>query len=219
MSEHESPQEPVNPQSPAGAQNTSSGEDNRIPLSRFNQVMAQLKEAQEKLEAHNKAEEARKQAGMTEVERAKAEAEQARLEAAQTKAALEVERQQRLADKRNNVVASALAAAQAIDADETVEWLAKHASADLEAALNADGTANPDQIKKLVDKARADRPHHFRPGGPGSPSNRSGEPPAANMDADSMAAAAFLAEHGFKPNKERLATFMNESKDSRTNNR
>lgn len=214
MSEQEAPQEnPVQPQSPAGVSNTSSGEDNRIPLTRFNQVMAQLKEAQEQLDRFTKAEEKRKLEGLSEAERAKAEAEQARQEAAQIKLELEAERKQRVADKRNNLVATALAAAQAIDADETVEWLAKHAADELSAAISADGTPNPDAIKALVDKARTERPHHFRPGGPGSPSNRSGEPPAANMDSDSLAAAAFLAEYGFKPNKERLATFMNEHRD------
>lgn len=214
MSEHESPQEnPTNPQSPAGVSNTSSGEENRIPLARFNQVMAQLKEAQEQLDKFSKAEEARKLAGMTEAERAKAEAEQARQEAAQIKAQLETERTARLHDKRDNALAQALAAAGAIDADEVVTVLKAKNSADIDGLLSAKGELDPDAIKALVDKARTERPHHFRPGGPGSPSNRSGEPPVANMDSDSLAAAAFLAEYGFKPNKERLAAFMNEHKD------
>lgn len=161
----------------------------------------------------------RREAEMSETEKEREARLAAEKKLADFQAELQTERTARLHDKRDNALAQALAAAGAIDADEVVTVLKAKSSGDVEALLTAKGELDPDAIKALVDKARAERPHHFRPGGVGSPSNRSGEPPAVNMDADSIAAAAFLKQFGFKPNEKRLAADVNESKDKQHNNR
>jgi hypothetical protein len=205
---------PSTPEPSAGTQNTvSTGEDNRVPYARFEEVNREKNELKARLEKLEKADEERKLAAMSDVERAKLAATEAASQVEQLKTQLEQERQQRLSDRRNNLVAQALASAQAIDADETVMWLEAHKSDELKAAMSDDGTADPDQIKKLVDLARAERPHHFRPGGPGSPSNRGGELPPANQDVAAVQAAEFLKRYGFEPNKERLAAFMHMHRD------
>lgn len=206
-------------QSSAGTENTRGESEHRIPEARFKQVLDERNELKARLERLEKQADERRKAEMSESERAKADAEEARQKANQLQQQLDAERRERLNDRRKTYVANALAAAQAVDADETVDWLEKHHADELQAALTADGMADPDQIKALVQLARAERPHHFRPGGVGSPSNAGGNPPAANMDAETVAAQQFLEQYGYRPNKERLATFMHEARDSQVSSK
>lgn len=177
----------------------------RLGVDKLDTAKAQLEDARK-----------RREADMSETEKEREARVKAEQKLAEFEAQLATERTARLHDRRDNALAQALAAAGAIDADETVTVLKAKNAADIDALLTAKGELDPDAIKALVDKARAERAHHFRPGGPGSPSNRLGEPPAANMDADSAAAAAFLKEYGFKPNEKRLASFIQEHKDKQS---
>lgn len=178
------------PVAPAGAENTvSPGDDPRIPKARFDEVNNKYREAMAELEQLRQADAERRQAEMTELERAQHAAQEAARQASELEQQLTRVQQERLSDRRNNAVANALAVAQAIDADETVAWLQAHKAADLAAAMGADGQADPDQIKKLVDLAKAERPHHFRASGPGSPSNRGGEAPQLNLSGKHAAVA------------------------------
>lgn len=188
-------------------------DDNRIPYARFKEVNDQNKALQERLDKLEAEAKKRQEAEMSDLEKLAAREAEAKSEAETLRTALEQERQQRLDDRRDNAVAQALASAQAIDADETVDWLRKNAADAMQAVMKEDGTFDPDQIKTLVDKAKADRPHHFRPGGPGSPSNRGGELPAANMTAGAAQAAEFLRRYGFEPDEKRLSAFIQMNED------
>jgi hypothetical protein len=188
---------------PAEAQNTVPDEQ-RIPKARFDAVNQERNELRAKLEKLEQAEEQRKLAAMSDLERAQKEKDDAAAKATQLEAQLEQERQERLSDRRKNLVAHALTLAQAVDADETVEWLAKHAPDELAQVLGKDDMADPDQIKALVDKAKAERAHHFRPGGPGSPSNRGGEIPQVHITEKAAAMAEAAREHGYDLDKKRL---------------
>ena len=55
--------------------------------------------------------------------------------------------------------------------------------------LDAQGGLSPDAIQALVEKARSEKPHLFRPGGPGSPSNRGGEIPQIKLSGKHAAVA------------------------------
>lgn len=155
----------------------------------------------------------RKQADMSEAEKAAAETAKARQEAEALKAALEAERQQRVADKRDNALAQALASAQAIDADDVVVWLQRNAQDAVRALVQTDGTIDPDGVTALVAKARTERPHFFRPGGPGSPSNKGGEVPTVPMTAKAQLAAEIAAQHGFKVDPRSLAARFQQHED------
>lgn len=135
-------------------------------------------------------------------ESAAVEAERAR--AAELESALAAERQQRLVDKRDNVLAQALAGAQAIDADDVVSWLQRSAPEQVAKLLRDDGSVDPDGVTALVQKARTEKPHLFRPGGPGSPSNKGGEVPQVPISRRSQVAADLAARYGYKLDPRRL---------------
>lgn len=159
----------------------------------------------------------RQQADMSEAEKAAAETATARQEAAALKAALEAERQQRLADRRDNALAQALASAQAIDADDVVTWLQKNAADAVSALVHDDGTIDPDGVTALVAKARSERPHFFRPGGPGSPSNKGGEVLTAPLSAKAQLAAQLAAQHGYSLDPRTLAARFQQHEDDMSN--
>lgn len=186
---------PLDPQSSAGTPNTRSGEDdNRIPYSRFKEVNEQNKALQARLDALEAADRKRKDAELTDSERAKAEAAEAKTEAERAKAQLEAERTARKLDKRDNALAQALATASAIDADDTVTVLKKRFPAEIEALLTKSGEPDPDAIKALVDKAKTEVSYHFRPGGPGSPSNRDGQVPTPEISTPQQALALLTVQ-------------------------
>lgn len=159
----------------------------------------------------------RKEADMSEAEKATAAIDAARKEAEALKAALEVERKQRIADKRDNALAQALASAQAIDADDVVLWLQRNAQDAVSALVQNDGTIDPDGVTALVAKARSERPHFFRPGGPGSPSNKGGEVPQAPLSAKAQLAAQLAAQHGFNVDPRSLAARFQQHDDDMNN--
>jgi len=213
MTDQETPQAQdttPDPQSPAGAQNTSSGEDNRIPYSRFKSVLDENNTLKARLDKLEKAEQERKQAEMTEVERATARAAELEAQLKQTAAEREVERKARLEDRRDNALAQSLASAGAIDADELVLVLkAKHAN-DVSALMADDGTLDSDAIKALVDKTKAERAHNFQTSGVGSPSNRGGSVPSpASQDAQRLANIA--AQYGYKVDARKVAERLQNS--------
>lgn len=155
----------------------------------------------------------RQAADMSEAEKAAAAIADARKEADTLKAALEAERAQRVADKRDNALAQALASAQAIDADDVVLWLQRNAQDAVSALVQSDGTIDPDGVTALVAKARSERPHFFRPGGPGSPSNKGGEVPQSPMSARAQQMADLIAQHGFKVDPRNLAARLQQHED------
>lgn len=155
----------------------------------------------------------RKEAEMSEAEKARAEVEAARKQAEELKAALDGERQQRITDRRDNALAQALAAAHAIDADDALIWLRNKAAEDVAAIVREDGTVDPDGIAALVAKVRAEKPHFFRPGGPGSPSNRGGEVPQVAVNDKAAYAAQLAQQYGFKVDPRRLSSLYEEQQD------
>lgn len=159
----------------------------------------------------------RQAADMSEAEKAAAAIADARKEADTLKAALEAERAQRVADKRDNALAQALASAQAIDADDVVLWLQRNAQDAVSALVQSDGTIDPDGVTALVAKARSERPHFFRPGGPGSPSNKGGEVPTAPLSAKAQLAAQLAAQHGYSLDPRTLAARFQQHEDDMNN--
>lgn len=159
----------------------------------------------------------RKQADMSEAEKAAAVAAAARAEVDALQAALAGERQQRIADRRDNALAQALASAQAIDADDVVLWLQRHDPEAVAALVGEDGAIDPDGITALVATARTERPHFFRPGGPGSPSNKGGEVPQAPMSAKARLAAELAAQHGYDLDPRSLAARFQKHEDDQSN--
>ena len=155
----------------------------------------------------------RKEQDMSEAEKAAAAIADARKETDTLKAALEAERAQRVADKRDNALAQALASAQAIDADDVVLWLQRNAQDAVSALVQSDGTIDPDGVTALVARARSERPHFFRPGGPGSPSNKGGEVPTVPMSDKARLAAQIAAQHGFTVDPRSLAARFQEHDD------
>ena len=155
----------------------------------------------------------RKEAEMSEAEKARAEVETVRKQAEELKAALEGERQQRITDRRDNALAQALTAAQAIDADDALIWLRNKAAEDVAAIVREDGTVDPDGITALVAKVRAEKPHYFRPGGPGSPSNKGGEVPTVAINDKAALAAQIAEQYGFKVDTRRLSSLYEEHED------
>lgn len=155
----------------------------------------------------------REAADMSEAEKAAAAIEAARKDAAEARSALDAERQQRIADKRDNALAQALASAQAIDADDVVTWLQKNAADAVSALVQDNGAIDPDGITALVARARSERPHFFRPGGPGSPSNKGGEVPTVPMSDKARLAAQIAAQHGFTVDPRSLAARFQQHDD------
>lgn len=159
----------------------------------------------------------RKAADMSEAEKAAIAIDAARKEAEEARNALALERQQRVADKRDNALAQALASAQAIDADDVVTWLQKNAADAVSALVHDDGAIDPDGITALVAKARSERPHFFRPGGPGSPSNRGGEVPQAPLSAKAQLAAQLAEQYGYNVDQRSLAARFQQHEDEMSN--
>lgn len=200
------------PQAPAGAETTSSGDDKRVPLSRFNEVNRERNELKARLEKLEQAETERKQAEMSELEKAQAAAQAAKDALTQTQAQFEQERKARQEDRRDNALAQSLASAGAIDADELVLILKAKQPDDVQALMSEDGTMDSDAIKALVDSTKASRAHNFQSSGVGSPSNRGGKIPAPQSeDASRLAAAA--AQYGYKVDAASIAKRMQETTD------
>lgn len=193
---------------PAGAENT--GSDNRIPQERFNQVLqernalkASMEEMQAQLAKLQEAETKRREADMTELEKAQAKAQEVEQQYQTLQQQLEAERRARLEDRRDSMLAQSLAAAGALDAEDAVTVLkARHAD-DVAAVMKGDAP-DPDAIKALVDKARAERAYLFQSGGPGSPSNKGGAIPAPKSEA-AVQMAQFAQQFGYKVDAQKLA--------------
>ena len=89
----------------------------------------------------------RREAEMTEAEKAAKRITALEAQLAEAQEQRTIVEHQRTIDRRNNLVAQALSAAQAIDADETVTWLELHKPDALAAALSEDGQPDPDAAR------------------------------------------------------------------------
>jgi len=69
----------------------------------------------------------------------------------------------------------------------------------------------------LVAKARSERPHFFRPGGPGSPSNKGGEVLTAPLSAKAQLAAQVAAQYGYNLDQRNLAARFQQHEDDMSN--
>lgn len=112
----------------------------------------------------------RQEADMTEAEKAKAAKEAAEKERDELKARLEAAERQRLTDRRDAAIRSALTSAGVKSLDKTFAVLASLKSKDIGAVLKDDGTVDDAKVRALVDGAKKDYPEDFKTGGAGSPS-------------------------------------------------
>jgi hypothetical protein len=116
-----------------------------------------------------------------------------RLQAAETKAGEAEQRltalqQERRTEKRNGILSKALAEARATDPESLLILLhAKHGE-QVGKVFGADDSADPDQLKQLVETARAGFKGFFGSAWPGVPSNAGGRTP--NPEGQARTAAA-----------------------------
>lgn len=118
----------------------------------------------------------RAEAELTEVQKAQAAREKAEKEAADAKAQLEAEQRARREDRRNGRIAAAADKAGAVDHADVLAWALGQGDL-LTATMNEAGAVDDKAVEKLIADARKAKPHFFKSGGPGSPSQRDGRSP------------------------------------------
>ena len=120
------------------------------------------------------------QGEQTALERAQAQIDALRkqVEAAEQRAA-ELE-QARRNDRRDAAILAA--ARHATDPSDVLAWAKTDGQQHLETVLDDAGEVVAEQIEALVQACRQAKPHYFRSGGPGSPSNAGGKPPQPDKD-------------------------------------
>lgn len=123
---------------------------------------------------------AKREADKSEAQKALDAKAAAEKRATDLEAALNTERQKRLADRRDAAIRKM--AKDAIDADDVVEQAAKVGGAAFEAIVKVDGdtiTIDEKKAEEVVKAVREAKPHYFgRSGGMGSPSVAGGRVPA-----------------------------------------
>lgn len=88
--------------------------------------------------------------------------------------------QARRADRLNAAILAA--AKSATDPSDVVAWANTDGQAHLDGALDEDGAPVAAKVEALVAACKKTKPHWFRAGGPGSPSNSGGRPPDPDRD-------------------------------------
>lgn len=125
---------------------------------------------------------AKADAEKSDLEKAQTEIERWKTEAETHKAELAQAQQERMEERRQSAILSALTEARVKKASDLLILINARYPDDVVAAMSEDGTLDEKAIKKLVEMARKEWADQFQSSSPGSPSNAGGKTPAPDKD-------------------------------------
>ena len=96
--------------------------------------------------------------------------------------------QERMKDKRDSAIMAAFRESRSSKPDAVLILMEKSHSSLIEAVADKDGKIDEGAMKTLVETARKTHPELFGGSGPGSPTNRNGQPPQPDKAAKDRAA-------------------------------
>jgi hypothetical protein len=127
----------------------------------------------------------RAEAELSEAQKLQKQLETLTAEKQSVQAQLDAEKKERIADKRNAAVLAAASEARAVNSDDVLLWAEKFGAdhnAPLDKVINDEGQIDKKAIEMIITAAKKERPNYFQQGGPGSPSNRDGQPPQPDVE-------------------------------------
>ncbi len=173
------PEAPQQEESAPPAEANTSDNEHMIPKSRLDQALQAKKDLEARLLAFQEADNKRKEAEMSEVEKALAQADKERANALKAQEQLSALQAQIVASKRETAFKSAIRQAGGSSEDDLFILVQAKMQDELLSAFDDDATVNAKQMEALVKQVQSSYGNYFASAGAGNPSVSGGTAPTS----------------------------------------